>query len=238
MADPRTCVAIRHVAFEDLGLLAPLLEAQGYQVRYLEAGIDDIAAVDPLAPDLVVILGGPIGANDDWDYPFLGEETALLRQRLAADRPTLGLCLGAQLMARALGARVFPAPEKEIGWAPLELTSAGRESCLRHLDGELTAVLHWHGDTFELPAGATRLATTSACENQAFAFGTRALALQFHAEAAGAALERWFIGHTLEIATTPGVSVAQLRADTARHSETLRAQGRRCFSEWLEAVER
>jgi len=237
MPEPRTCLAIRHVAFEDLGLLAPLLESRGYRIRYREAGVDDLAAEDSLAPDLLVVLGGPIGAADDADSPCLADEVRLLRERLAADRPTLGLCLGAQLMARVLGARVYPAPEKEIGWAPLELTAAGRASCLRHLDGDITPVLHWHGDTFELPAGATRLAATPACENQAFAYGGRALALQFHAEAAGRALERWFIGHTVEIAATPGVSVAQLRADTARHSATLREQGRRCFSEWLEAVE-
>ncbi|PWG63528.1 glutamine amidotransferase [Sediminicurvatus halobius] len=233
----RRCLAIRHVAFEDLGLLAPLLEASGYQIRYREAGVDDLTAEDPHAPDLLVILGGPIGAADEADYPFLADEVRLLRERLAADRPTLGLCLGAQLMARALGAQVYPAREKEIGWAPLELTAAGRAGCLRHLDGGITLVLHWHGDTFELPAGATRLASTRACENQAFAYGERALALQFHAEAAGRALERWFIGHTVEIAATPGVSVPQLRADTARHSATLHEQGRRCFSEWLEAVE-
>lgn len=236
MTEARSCLAIRHVAFEDLGLLAPLLQDRGLAVRYLEAGVDDLAAVDPLQADLLVVLGGPIGANDEGDYPFLTDEVALLRRRLAADRPTLGLCLGAQLMARALGARVYPAAEKEIGWAPVRLTAAGREGCLRHLDGELTPVLHWHGDTFDLPAAAAHLAATAVCPSQAFRHGERALALQFHAEAGGRALERWFIGHTAEIGATPGVSVPQLRADTARHSATLREQGRRCFAEWLEAV--
>ncbi len=232
----KSCLAIRHVAFEDLGLLGPLLAARGHHVRHIEAGVDDIGSIDPLAPDLLVVLGGPIGAGDDADHPFLTDEARLLERRLAADRPTLGLCLGAQLMARALGTRVYPARAKEIGWAPVTLTEAGRTSCLRHIDGAETAVLHWHGDTFDLPAGAVRLASTPICETQAFAHGRHALALQFHAEAAGPALERWFIGHALEIAATPGVSVATLRADTARWSPTLIERGTRCFAEWLAGV--
>ncbi|TVR78059.1 MAG: glutamine amidotransferase [Rhodospirillales bacterium] len=229
-------IAIRHVGFEDVGLLAPLLAARGHMVRYVEAGVDDIAALDPIEPALLVVLGGPIGAMDDADYPFLADEARLLEWRLAADRPTLGICLGAQLMARALGARVYPAPAKEIGWAPLTLTPAGQNSCLRHLDGAATAVLHWHGDTFDLPDGGTRLAATDICENQAFQYGQAALALQFHAEAAGVGLERWFIGHTGEIAATPGVSVAGLRADTRRWSSAMTAAGERCFTEWMEDV--
>ncbi|MDN3518692.1 glutamine amidotransferase [Aquisalimonas lutea] len=231
-----SCVAFRHVAFEGLGLLEPLLAERGFRVRYLDAGVDDLGAVDPLAPDLLVVLGGPIGADDDADYPFLTDEIRVLAARLAADRPTLGLCLGAQLMARALGARIYPAAGKEIGWAGIRLTGAGRDSCLRHLDGDETAVLHWHGDTFDLPDGAEHLAATDVCPNQAFRYGRNALALQFHAEAAGASLERWFIGHTGEIAATPGVTVPRLRADTARWSGPLTERGRRCFSEWLSTV--
>ena len=100
-----TVEAIRHVHFEDLGTLAPALAGAGAAIRYREAGQDDLAAVDPLAADLLVVLGGPIGAGDDALYPFLADELRILEARLAAGRPTLGVCLGAQLMARALGAR-------------------------------------------------------------------------------------------------------------------------------------
>ena len=132
----KTVVALRHVAFEDLGTLDPLLRQQGASVRYLEAGCDALDQLEALGPDLLIVLGGPIGANDEALYPFLRQELALLERRLAAGRPTLGICLGAQLMARALGARVYPAAGKEIGWSPLALTEAGRRSPLRFLAPE------------------------------------------------------------------------------------------------------
>jgi GMP synthase (glutamine-hydrolysing) len=229
---PQT-LAIRHVPFEDLGLLAPLLAELGHDVRYVEAPTADLASLDPLTPDLLVVLGGPIGVYENDRYPFIDREIALLQARLHAKRPTLGICLGSQLMARALGARVYSSGTKEIGWAPLTLSAEGRRSPLRHLDG--TAVLHWHGDTFDLPDGAVHLASTTVCRNQAFSIGTHALALQFHGEAAGLALESWFVGHACEIGATPGLSVPQLRADTARHSAALMRQGRECFREWLAA---
>ena len=227
-----TAVAVRHVAFEDLGLIAPVLAERGYDIRYVEAPTEPMPAEDA---DLVVVLGGPIGAYEDDAYPFLRAEMAFLERRLAAGRPTLGICLGAQLMARALGARVYPGPAKEIGWAPLTLSAAGRASCLAELGPEPT-VLHWHGDTFDLPEGAVHLASTDLCANQAFSWGAAALALQFHAEAMGAALEPWFVGHTVEIGATPGVDVPQLRADTARWTPVMADRGRRLFNRWLDGL--
>ena len=109
-------LAIRHVQFEDLGSFAPWFAQSGLQVEYLDAGVDALAGVDVLSPALVVVLGGPIGAYQDALYPFLRDELALIRARLDAGRPLLGICLGAQLIARALGARVYPGPAVEIGW--------------------------------------------------------------------------------------------------------------------------
>jgi GMP synthase (glutamine-hydrolysing) len=229
---PQT-LAIRHVPFEDLGLLGPLLAERDHEIRYVEAPTADLVKLDALAPDLLVVLGGPIGVYENDRYPFIDAEVALLTRRLAAGKPTLGICFGSQLMAKALGARVYASGVKEIGWAPVELTSEGATSCLRHL---ATAVLHWHGDTFDLPVGAVRLASTAACRNQAFRAGRHALGLQFHAEAHGPQLEAWFVGHACEIAGTPTVSVQQLRADTRRFSPALERSGRACFDDWFSGV--
>jgi GMP synthase (glutamine-hydrolysing) len=226
-------LAIRHVPFEDLGLLGPLLAERKHTIRYVEAPTEDVGKLDPLAPDLLVVLGGPIGVYENDRYPFIDAEAALLARRLAAGKATLGICLGSQLIAKALGARVYPSGVKEIGWAPLELTAEGAASCLRYL---ATPVLHWHGDTFDLPDGAVRLASTPVCRNQAFRAGRHALGLQFHAEACGHPLEAWFVGHACEIAGTPGISVPQLRADTRRFSPALEQSGRACFGDWLSSV--
>jgi len=228
----KTAIAIRHVHFEDLGSLGPVLLNTGFQVKYVDCGVDQISAIDAIAPDLLVVLGGPIGAYQEDSYPVLVDELDLLTKRLEARRPTLGICLGAQLMARALGARVYPCDVKEIGWAPITLSSAARESAFRHLaDG--TAVLHWHGDTFDLPQESILLASTPICRNQAFSWGAAALGFQFHPEATAAGLERWFLGHACEIASSR-LSVSALRADTASYASRLENQARKCFSEWLE----
>ncbi|MSO85609.1 MAG: glutamine amidotransferase [Rhodospirillales bacterium] len=232
----KTVLAIRHVAFEDLGGFAAVFERLGYAVAYAEAGMDDLASALRREPDILVVLGGPIGVNDDSDYPFVKHEIALLERRAKSGRPTLGICLGAQLMARALGARVYPAKAKEIGWAPIALSEQGRASCLAALVPGGEPVLHWHGDTFDLPDGAVHLASTELCPNQAFAWGPAWLALQFHAETTGRGLERWFIGHTVEIAATPGVSLARLRADTAKWGTSLEARGAACLERWLRTI--
>lgn len=232
----RTALAFTHVAFEDAGLLAPVLKERGIALTYADVPVTALDTLDVMSPDLLIILGGPIGVYEEADYPWLAPETALIAKRLAARKPTLGICLGAQLMAKALGAKVAPGKAKEIGWAPLTLTEAGKASPLEHVDGAKTPVLHWHGDTFDLPEGAALLASTAICETQAFAIGTHALGLQFHLEAYGLALERWFVGHTAEIGATPGVSVQGLRADTQKFSEGLARQGKLALNAWLDGA--
>ncbi|MBY6240552.1 glutamine amidotransferase [Methylosinus sp. Sm6] len=231
----KKALVLRHVAFEDLGSFAEPLAEAGYGVRYVEAGRDALPA-DADAADLLILLGGPIGVYQSDDYPFLADEIALLRRRLARDAPTLGVCLGSQLMATALGAKVFPgAAGKEIGFAPIALTADGAESALRELVEPEAEVLHWHGDTFDLPAGACRLASSRLYENQAFAVGRRGLALQFHPEVEAEGLESWLIGHAAELAAA-NVSVPALRADAAEKAPGLRVRARRFLSRWLREI--
>ena len=136
-------------------------------------------------------------------------------------------------MAAALGARVYPAQCKEVGWAPVTLTPAGQASPLRHL-GQDVSVLHWHGDTFDLPQGATLLASTAICANQAFSYGPTALGLQFHVEVVPGEIERWLIGHACEIAALKtGATVNTLRADTRRLGPKLTVRATDIFRDWL-----
>jgi GMP synthase (glutamine-hydrolysing) len=231
----KTALALRHVPFEHLGILQPLLEARGYAVCYVDVGVQSVPADDIAAADLLIVLGGPIGAYDDATYPFVRDEAEAIAQRLAARKPLLGICLGAQLMARALGAAVNPMGEKEIRFAPLTLTAEGADSPLAPLaDG--TPVLHWHGDRYDLPRGARRLAFTAVCAEQAFAVGDYALGLQFHLEANLSELEAWLIGHAAELGAA-GIDPCTLRAQAPAVAERLSQRARDVFTAWLDRAE-
>jgi len=227
----KTALALRHLSFEDLGLLEPLLSERGFDVRYHEAGIDEFADIQLSAVDLLVVLGGPIGAADEVNYPWLADEVALVQRRLDSGRPLLGICLGAQLMARALGAEVRPMGIKEIGFAPLTLTDAGRGTPLDALGRQ--PVLHWHGDQFSMPAGMVSLAQTHNCPHQAFAPHSRALALQFHCELDPARIEQWLIGHGDEL-VAEGIRPQSLREAAEQQGPGLAAASRRFMSCWLD----
>jgi len=226
----KTAVALRHLAFEDLGLIEPWLAARGWQVRYVDLGVDDLRDPAIAAAGLLVVLGGPIGAEDDALYPWLADEVALVRERLAARRPLLGVCLGAQLMARALGAAVRPMGVKEIGFAPVTLTAQARGTPLARIGTQ--PVLHWHGDQFGLPEGVASLARTAACPHQAFMVGDHAMAWQFHLEVDARRIEQWLVGHVGEL-TAAGIDLHALRAEAARHRDGLEAVLGAVMSDWF-----
>ncbi|MGB6976755.1 MAG: glutamine amidotransferase [Gammaproteobacteria bacterium] len=231
---PKQAIAIRHVDFENLGSLADVLTQNNFSFKYLDVGIQTLSNFNPLQPDLLIVLGGPIGVYETESYPFLRDEIKLLKQRLAADLPTLGICLGAQLIAAALGANVYPGGKKEIGWFPLELNDTAKKTYFQHLAPEKTLVFHWHGDTFDLPKNAQLLASTLLYCNQAFTYGKNTLALQFHPEVTPTGLERWYIGHASELAKT-AMNINQLRIDANKYGEKLLTQAQKFWQAWLAA---
>ncbi|MGH6735561.1 MAG: glutamine amidotransferase [Methyloceanibacter sp.] len=227
----QNAVAIYHVAFEDAGTLGPVLEERGVTLRYLQAGVDDLSPAKDA--DLVVVLGGPIGIYEIDRYPFLKDELATIEAVVNKGTPVVGICLGAQALAAVLAARVYPNSQKELGWDELTLTDEGKASPLGALQG--LRVLNWHGDTFDLPAGATRLASTPPTPNQAFSYGPKVLALQFHVELPQRDMERWLIGHTLELANSK-VDLNHMRAETARYAPACNEASVKLFNDWLDAL--
>lgn len=228
----KSLLAIRHVPFEDLGSFALLLAQSGYAIRYVDAPTADFAALAKEKPELLIVLGGPIGVNDGAEYPFVADELKFVEARLKDGLPTLGICLGGQFVAKALGAKVYAGKAVEVGWKALTLTDAGRASPLRHLTGP---TFHWHGETFDLPAGAVHLASTDVCPHQGFSWGTSTLALQFHPEVSVRGLEQWYVGNVGELRELK-LTAAALRAESRRLGQQMEREATAFLAEWLETL--
>lgn len=179
MARQRRAHYFQHVPFEGLGSIEPWLVSNGFELtgtRFYESA----ELPQPDAVDFLVIMGGPMNVDQEGAHPWLVREKQFIRQTIALGKPVLGVCLGAQLIASAMGSRIFPNPAREIGWFPVHATPGTGDPAFRFPDSEI--VFHWHGETFDLPPGAVRLARSEACENQAFQLGRRVIGLQFHLE--------------------------------------------------------
>ena len=230
-------VVFSHLPFEDLGSLEPELQRRGFAINLIDVTTAQFPLQESELCDLLIVLGGPIGVYESADYPFLANEIDSIRWRLAARKPTLGICLGAQLMAAALGARVYPGSRgPEIGWSPLKPSGPQpTPDWFAPLLAKDLSVLHWHGDTFDLPPGAQHLARTEFYENQAFAIGDYALALQFHPEVTELGLERWYVGHTCEL-NQKQIPIKQLRADAHTHAHALLNAATQFWKLWLDYI--
>lgn len=226
--------AIHHVAFEDLGNLHSQLTDRGYEISYFSAtNPQHMEILSQEDPDLLVVLGGPIGVYEEQDYPFLVTEKKIIEMQLERNRPVIGICLGAQLIASTLGARVYSGSNKEIGWRPITTCNTDKAPWAKSLDGE--NVLHWHGDTFDIPSGATLFASSRDYPNQAFTYGTNVLALQFHIEVLPNAFEQWLVGHACEISGYKQASVNDLRNQCKQHAEAMQALAASFWADWFSA---
>ncbi|MCP3729591.1 glutamine amidotransferase [Sphingomonas sp. MG17] len=222
---------IRHTPYEGIaGFRAPV-EAAGYDLDRIDVTDPAFSTVNFNSPDLLILMGGPMGVYERDAHPWIDCEVDRLASRISLGLPTLGVCLGSQMIAQAMEAKVFVGPVREVGFAPVTLNAAGADSPLRHIAE--VPVLHWHGDTFPLPEGVELLASTEGCAHQAFRHGPELLALQFHAEMGeDPRFEEWLIDADDYVAGA-GMSVARLREEHDRHGLAAVAAGRAMIAEWL-----
>lgn len=231
----KKAVILEHLKIEGISYFGHILGSHGFSVRVVNVPFDGLDDIDPLYADLLIVMGGSIGAYQEQDYPFVEDELKILKARLKAKKPTMGICLGSQLMAKALGKKVYPGKQgREIGWKPLQATEAARKHSVRHLCGPNSSMFHWHGDTFDLPKGATLLASTDQYENQVYAMGNYAIGLQCHPEVMHDQLEEWFVmGSTSLSGDNPLKSVHEMRRETDEEVGRLNRQSQLFMREWL-----
>jgi GMP synthase (glutamine-hydrolysing) len=228
-------LVLQHISCEPPGVFSEVMREQG--VEPVAAELDEN---EPLPDwrefDAVLAMGGPMGADDDAEHPWLSAEKQLVRESVEAGRPFLGVCLGVQLLASALGGRVHPMDRAEVGLLPVELTAEGRDHPLFADLDDPFVTLQWHGDTFELPTGAVRLAGSPAAPNQAFQAGERAFGIQFHLEVTAEMADEWGAvpAYKQSLSETLGEQeAAAFLADVQRRADELHPAGRRLFGNWL-----
>lgn len=230
----KSALIVRHVPREGAaGYLQPI-EAAGFHIERVDVSCTSFPLTNLSEPDLLIMMGGPMGVYEAERHPWIEVQLEKLAQRLEQGKPTLGVCLGSQMIAAALGARVYPGGKTELGFAPVELNDIGVRSPLRHLQS--VPVLHWHSDTFDLPEGVERLASTGIYANQAFRRGENLLALQFHAEMGeDPRFEEWLTHFWSDLELTGTCRHALRRAHDA-HGPAAVTAGRAMIGEWLSGL--
>jgi GMP synthase (glutamine-hydrolysing) len=231
-------VVLRHVAHEHLGTIAEAFRRKKRAFRYIDVWKTGVVFPDPADVEALVIMGGPMGVYERKKYPFLTPELKFIKTFLATGRPALGVCLGSQLLAAALGGTVMKNKAKEIGWFPLDLTAVGQKDARLSEFPPTSVVFQWHGDTFTLPSKATLLARSPLCRRQAFRFRDNVYALQFHLEVTPTMIREWARQPGAEeemSAVGPDVEIALKKGITA-HAAALRLRARRFFDEWVRLI--
>jgi len=220
-----------HDAQEGAGLIAEVLKEQGLSFRPVRLYDGEGLPRDTSDLEGLVVMGGPMNVDDIAHFPFLLPELQLLEKVIVEKKPILGICLGAQLIAKALGSRVFPNKKREVGWHLVSLTAAGKVDPHFSKFPDPLTVLQWHGDTFDLPEGAVPLARSKDCENQAFRWGEATYALQFHLEATPSMLAQWCgSADGRDYAQGAGESVESILKATPKAFASLEPHARRFFA--------
>jgi GMP synthase (glutamine-hydrolysing) len=231
----KRAVVIEHDPSISLGNLEPVLIEAGYAIEVVDARHADLNAIDATAPDLVVVLGNDHGVYEKNEREYIAAEEKWLADRLAAERPTLGVCFGAQIMASALGGEVYKGDSTQIGYRSVTPTPAGENSPVSAFEG--VPVVQWHGDTFTLPESVTRLAGSSDYDNEAFAIDNWALAVQFHPEVTPEMFGEW-LEDGRESVEAQGLSEVQLLAEHQKLNERMQAASAQMLTAWLVGLER
>jgi GMP synthase (glutamine-hydrolysing) len=232
----RNATVFRHMLDNDVCTISDVLKTRNVSMTTVDTFADSLEGFDPLGPDLLIVLGGACGVYQNNLYPFLDDELKILKARLEADKPTLGICLGAQLIAGALGYSVFKGTQgKEIGWKVIDVNEAGMRTPVRHFEKSLTPVMHWHGDTFDLPEEAVLLASTDLYPNQVFQVGRRILGFQCHIEVDRKTVRSWLVNEAYN-ADKGLLDLYRLQKDTDLWAGVMEKQTEKFLNEWLDQV--
>ena len=230
-------LVFQHVAYEILGTFHPLLKKAGFRIRYANFGRHPDLTIDMERYDGLIILGGPMGVYESKTYPHLTEEIRSIRQAIQSQKPVLGICLGAQLIAAALGAEVKLGTNKEIGWCDVTLTADGKKDPILGEMEKTEKLFQWHRDVFQIPDGATWLAKSEACPNQGFRYGDKVYGFQFHLEVDEHMIERWLNipDHKEELFALSGNELPnKIRSETHEHLHRLKELSRKVFSRYIQ----
>jgi GMP synthase (glutamine-hydrolysing) len=228
-------IVLQHVVCETLGIIGDILAERRIESRYVRSFAGESVPPTTDGATGLIVMGGPMGVYDTDQFPFLKEEIALIQRTIDAGKPLLGVCLGSQLIAAALGAAVYPGPRKEIGWYDVTLSDAGATDPLfvgapRNFTGFV-----WHGDVFDIPSGATSLAATALTSCQAFRYGANVYGILFHMEVTPAIIEGMLGTFTDELRQA-SIDAGPIRRDVATHVESLQRIGTSAFGRWADLL--
>lgn len=228
-------LVFQHVAYELLGTLHPLLKNTGFRIKYVNFERTPHFKPNLEGYDGLVVLGGPMNVDQTSDYPHLKTELLVIEEALKRDIPLLGICLGAQLIAKALGATVKKNPVKEIGWYNVHLTEQGKKSDVFSDFEKSEKIFQWHGDTFEIPKSARHLAHSNTCANQAYQYGENVLGFQFHLEVDEAMIHRWLnLPHQMAEMKEAGIDSQKIHEETPKLIERSILLSEKTFGAWID----